>query len=288
MNQLMRTPRSLLTESKLLTQDDYFLSVFKRLLFEMLNEQNLDLYQDMDQPISDEFGDKYLENARRLLQDEPLGHVLGYEWFYGLKLIVNKDVLIPRSETEELVGNVSADIFDYFSETIDIVDIATGSGALACALKSDFPNANVVATDISEKALDVAKHNASNNNLEITFFQGDMAKPLIEHNLKFDVVVCNPPYIKKDEQIENSVRDYEPHVALFGGEDGLDLYRNVLDQLPAILKEKAIVAFEIGYDQKDAIQDEIGKRFKDVNVVCKKDINRKDRMIFIYFNITPE
>lgn len=284
----MKTPRNLLFESKQLTQDDYFLALFKRLLFEMLNDQSMDLYQDMDKSISDEFAQNYFKNTSRLLNDEPLGHVLGYEWFYGLKLFVSKDVLIPRSETEELAGYVSADILDYFDESIDIVDVATGSGALACALKSDYPKANVVATDISEQALAIATKNAINNKLDITFYQGDMAYPLIEKKLLFDVVVCNPPYIKKNEEIEASVMDFEPHVALFGGEDGLDLYRKILNQLPMLLKSKALVAFEIGFDQKDALLHEINKRFKDVLVECKKDINQKDRMIFIYFNITPE
>lgn len=284
----MKTPRSLLQKSKQLTNDDYYRALFKRLMFEMLNDLSLDLYKDMDHKVSDEFEKHYLDNVSRLLKEEPLGHVLGYEWFYGLKLVVNKDVLIPRSETEELAGYVSADIFDYFSDTIDIVDVATGSGALACALKSDYPNANVFATDISEQALDVASINATNNNLDIQFFQGDMAKPLIDRNLLFDVVVCNPPYIKKHEQIESSVRNFEPHVALFGGEDGLDFYRRILDQLPMILKEKAMVAFEIGFDQKETIYHEINKRFDNVVVVCKKDINQKDRMVFIYFNLTPQ
>lgn len=283
----MKTPRDLLFESKKLTQDNYFLALFKRLLFEMLNDQSMDLYKDMDKGISDTFAQNYFDNVSRLLNDEPLGHVLGYEWFYGLKLFVSSDVLIPRSETEELAGYVSADIFDYFDESIDIVDVATGSGALACALKSDHPKANVVATDISEQALAIATKNASNNKLDITFYQGDMANPLIDKNLLFDVVVCNPPYIKKSEEIEASVIDFEPHVALFGGEDGLDLYRKILDQLPMILKSKALVAFEIGFDQKETLLLEINKRFKDVLVECKKDINQKDRMIFIYFNITP-
>lgn len=283
----MKTPRNLLFESKKLTQDNYFLALFKRLLFEMLNDQSMDLYKDMDKGVSDTFTQNYFDNVSRLLNDEPLGHVLGYEWFYGLKLFVSKDVLIPRSETEELAGYVSADIFDYFDESIDIVDVATGSGALACALKSDHPKANVVATDISEQALAIATKNATNNKLDIAFYQGDMANPLIDKNLLFDVVVCNPPYIKKNEEVETSVIDFEPHVALFGGEDGLDLYRKILDQLPMILKSKALVAFEIGFDQRETLLQEINKRFNDVLVECKKDINQKDRMIFIYFNITP-
>lgn len=283
----MVTPRTLLVENKKSVDDEYFVALFKRLLFEMLQDKDIDLFNNMDKQLDEDFVKKYQNNKQRLRNHEPLGHVLGYEWFYGLKLKVNQDVLIPRNETEELCGNVSADIFDYFDENVDVVDIATGSGALACAIKSDYPNAHVVACDISEKAIDIAKENALAHQLDITFLVGDMAQPLIEKQLKFDVVMCNPPYIKNDEEIESSVKDFEPHVALFGGDDGLDLYRKVLDQVPFIIKEKALVAFEIGYDQKQALLKEINDRFKDVTIICKQDVNNKDRMIFIYFNITP-
>jgi release factor glutamine methyltransferase len=284
----MKTPRQLLVEQKNKGYDDYWNFLFRRLLFEMLSENDLDLFQDMDLELEESFSEAFLSNVERLLRDEPLGHVLGYEWFYGLKLTVNQDVLIPRGETEELVAHVSADIDDYFNdEEIVIADIACGSGAIAIASKLDHPNATVYASDVSDKAIAVAKKNAIDNEADITFFIGDMATPLIENNIKVDVCICNPPYIKNEEVIEDSVKNFEPHVALFGGKDGLDLYRKLLDQLPLLLNPKAIVAFEIGFDQKDAIFHEIQQRFPEASILSKQDIHQKDRMVFVYFNITP-
>ena len=283
----MITPRALLNENKQTITDEIMVSLLRRLLFEMLDNQGMDLYHDMDHQLSEAFVSEYTSNKARILKDEPLGYVLGYEWFYGLKLKVNDAVLIPRSETEELAGYLSADIYDYFEGQAKVVDIGTGSGALACALKSDFESLDVVATDISESALVVARGNAKLNHLDIKFYQGDMAEPLISDQAKFDVVVCNPPYIKRDELIEASVKDYEPHLALFGGVDGLNFYRKLLDQLPYILNKKAIVAFEIGYDQKEALIKEIRMRFSDVHIMSRQDINQKDRMIFMYFKIMP-
>ena len=284
----MRTPRKLLAEQKNKGYDEYWNFLFRRLLFEMLSENDLDLFQDMDLELDESFSEAFLRNVERLLLDEPLGHVLGYEWFYGLKLTVNQDVLIPRGETEELVAHVSADIDDYFNgEEIVIADIACGSGAIAIASKLDHPNAKVYASDVSEKAIAVAKKNAIDNKADIAFFVGDMATPLIENNIKVDVCICNPPYIKNEEDIEDSVKNFEPHVALFGGKDGLDLYRKLLDQLPSLLNPKAMVAFEIGFDQKDAIFHEIQQRFPEAFILSKQDIHQKDRMVFVYFNITP-
>lgn len=284
----MKTPRQLLSQLKNKDYDEYWLLLFRRLLFEMLADINVDLYNDMDVECDDEFVKRFESNIQRLLQNEPLGHVLGYEWFYGLKIKVNQDVLIPRGETEELVAHVSADIDDYFESTnLVIADIACGSGAIAIASKIDHPTATVFASDVSEKAIAVAKENATNNQADIMFYIGDMATPLIDNNIKVDVCICNPPYIKNKEALEDSVKNYEPHVALFGGEDGLDLYRKLLDQLPKILKPKAMVALEIGFDQKEAILFEINQRFDEVHVVTKTDIHGKDRMVFIYFDITP-
>jgi release factor glutamine methyltransferase len=280
----MKTPRQLLNTLKKQGLNPFYISTCKRLLFEMLVESGLDLFKNMDDILSDDLITSFNYKVKRILNDEPLGYVLGYEWFYGYKITVDNHVLIPRSETEELVGYVCEAIDEYFDdESVVICDIATGSGAIAVALKNEISNSKVIASDISSEAIEIAKRNAQLNDADVDFHVGDMALPLIESNIKVDVCVCNPPYIKSDENIELSVKDYEPHVALFGGQDGLDLYRRLLDQLPSILKDKAIVAFEIGYDQKEALLVEIESRFNNVKVISKKDINQKDRMIFLYF-----
>jgi release factor glutamine methyltransferase len=253
-------------------------------MFEMLSDINKDLYMDMDHVLENGFIEKFNHNIERLANEEPLGYVLGYEWFYGLKIHVDREVLIPRNETEELVGHVVADMDEFFEhDQLDVCDIATGSGAIAIAIKKEYPQAHVYASDISEGAIKLATQNAIFNSAEVSFFQGDMAEPLIQKGIKVDVCVCNPPYIKDDEHIQISVKDYEPHIALFGGHDGLDLYRKLLDQLPSLLKPKAIVAFEIGYDQSDALISEITMRFDRVTVKTKKDINQKNRMVFLFF-----
>ena len=280
----MKTPRQLLNTLKKQGLNPFYISTCKRLLFEMLSESGLDLFKHMDELLTDEFAESFNQKVMRILNDEPVGYVLGYEWFYGYKIIVDKHVLIPRSETEELVGYVCEAIDEYFAdESVVICDIATGSGAIAVALKNEISNSKVIASDISNEAIEIARKNAQLNDADIDFLVGDMATPLIKENIKVDVCVCNPPYIKSNENIELSVKDYEPHVALFGGQDGLDLYRRLLDQLPMILNDKAIVAFEIGFDQKEALLIEIMARFSNVKVVTKKDINQKDRMIFMYF-----
>ncbi len=280
----MRTPRQLLYHLKKMDLDRDVITTSKRLMYEMLFEIDKDLYMDMDHPLDDDFAELFLTRVKRLSNDEPLGYVLGYEWFYGHKIHVNEHVLIPRGETEELVGNVCVDIDEHFKgQPLDICDIATGSGAIAIAIKKEYHHSTVYGSDISQKAIETAADNAKRHQTDITWLIGDMALPLIEKGIKVDVCICNPPYIKSEEKIDRSVKEHEPHVALFGGADGLQLYRRLLDQLPMLLKPKAIVAFEIGFDQGQALSEEIKKRFDDVRVVIKKDMHQKDRMVFLYF-----
>ncbi len=224
---------------------------------------------------------------KRILKQEPMQYVLGYSWFYGYRFQVNENVLIPRPETEELVANILADLDEYFAEakTIDAVDIGTGSGAIALSLAKEEPKIRMSATDISAEAVDVAKANAASLGVDVKFLVGDMAQPVIDAGMKVDLLICNPPYIPQEETLEASVKDYEPHVALFGGEDGLKFYRQVFAAAPQVLKDKAMMAFEIGWNQKAALLAEVRKTFGDVRAEVVKDINGKDRMLFVYFNL---
>ena len=209
-------------------------------------------------------------------------YVLGYSYFYGYKMIVNENVLIPRFETEELVGLVLSKYDEYFKgQKIDLADVGTGSGAIAIALKKEEANLNVCASDISFDALNVARQNAKNNDADITFYQGSMLEPLIENNIKLDILVSNPPYIKQDEVLDPSVKDYEPHVALFGGNDGLKFYRMIFENAHKVLKEKSMLFFEIGYDQRENLTALAHEYFKNAHIEVFKDINKKDRMLFI-------
>ncbi|MBR4421149.1 MAG: peptide chain release factor N(5)-glutamine methyltransferase, partial [Erysipelotrichaceae bacterium] len=162
-----------------------------------------------------------------------------------------------------------------------LCDVGTGSGAIAIALAKEESHLNVYASDISHEALEVAEKNASLNGCEITFLEGSMLEPYIEKGLKFDILVSNPPYIKQHEQIERSVYDYEPHVALFGGEDGLRFYREIFENAYRIMKDDGMMFFEIGYDQKENLTALAQSHFPQAHVEVFKDINRKDRMLMI-------
>ena len=255
----------------------------KVFLFELCNERNIDLYLNLDNEASEEFIEVFNEGAKRILNHEPMNYVLGYCWFYGYKLKVNKDVLIPRYETEELVGNILARVDEYYGDyqKIKIADIGTGSGAIAISLVKEESKLYMVATDISDVALEVAKENARINDADIRFMCGDMLKPLIDNNIHLDILISNPPYIPSEEDLEVSVKDFEPHVALFGGEDGLKYYRTIFENADKVLNENAMMGFEIGYNQKESLIALAREYFKDADIEVLKDINGKNRMMFI-------
>lgn len=257
----------------------------RRLMLELTEQHQLNLYLVDDEEIDEIILSEFQLGLNRLCEHEPLAHILGYEWFFGRKFSVSKDVLVPREETEELIGNILSDIDELFGQgELDCADIGTGSGALAITLKAEEPRCRVWASDISEEALEVAMKNARDLDCEITFLLGDMAQPLIERQVKLDICISNPPYIKKEENVERSVVDFEPHVALFGGSDGLDLYRRLLEQATFLMKERSMMAFEMGFDQKESLRHEVETRFPSARIEFKKDINGKDRMCFVYFN----
>lgn len=257
------------------------------LLLELCNMNYTDLYLNYEEEIDESINQQFKRGIKRLLKNEPLQYILGYQWFYGHKILVNPDVLIPRYETEELVANILADSDYYFKDykSIDIADVATGSGAIAIALKKEETKFNMYATDISSKALDIAKENSKLNDCEITFLKGDMLQPLIENDIKLDILVCNPPYIPSKQSMEDSVINFEPHLALFGGEDGLYFYRLVFENAHKVLKNKSFMAFEIGFDEKEALEKMVKEYFPNNRYEVLKDLNGKDRMLFVYHNL---
>lgn len=256
-------------------------------MLELTNKEAHNLYMEFEEEMPADIQQAYESGIIRLVAGEPLGHVLGFEWFYGYRFKVNEDVLIPRPETEELVANVLAAYDEYFRdvENVMAVDIGTGSGAIAISLKKEEPNLHMMATDISEKAVLVAKDNAQENEAIVSFLVGDMLQPLIERDIKVDILISNPPYIPKEEVMEDSVVNYEPHVALFGGEDGLKFYRVIFENAPQVLKEKAMMAFEMGYNQGEALSELARSYFPDAKIEVIKDMNGKNRMLFVYLNL---
>lgn len=212
----------------------------------------------------------------------PIQHIIGYSYFYGYKMKVSDKVLIPRPETEELVSYVLQTYDEVFEgKKVDVVDVGTGSGAIAIALSKEEPNFKVVATDISHEALEVAKENATSNNATVEFLEGDMLEPLIERKLKFDVLVSNPPYIPDDEYVEDIVKNNEPSVALFGGSDGMYFYNIILSNAKKILKEKNIILFEHSYSKRKEMLALANKYFPNAKCEVIKDLNGKDRFTII-------
>ncbi len=221
--------------------------------------------------------DIMVEMAEKRASGEPLQQIFGYTNFYGMDIKVNKDVLSPRPETEYLVEECSRIIKEYNLKSV--LDVATGSGAIALVLKRDN-DVSVTGVDISYKALEVAKGNASKNELEITFVQSDLFSNV---EGKFDLIVSNPPYIATDvvAGLQTEVKDFEPMIALDGGEDGLDFYRRIIADASEYMNDGGYIAFEIGYDQKVAVTEllslSIQPSFIDISV--KSDLEGNDRII---------
>lgn len=255
-------------------------------LVELTQKESYNLYMNYENEVSEELLVEFEKGMERILKHEPVQHVIGYSWFYGYKFLVSKDVLIPRPETEELVGYILQAIDNRFdcSTNLKVADIGTGSGAIAISLKKEIDKLDVSATDISKEAIEVAKQNASLNEVDINFMVGDMLEPFKNKETKLDILICNPPYIPSDEVLEDFVSEHEPHVALFGGEDGLKYYRRIFEECKTVLNPKSFMAFEIGYNQKEVLTLELNKTLPSVSFEFLKDINGKDRMLFVYFD----
>lgn len=250
---------------------------------ELCENANIDLYANLDNFIDEKIHQTFQDGIKRMLNHEPVAHILGYSWFYGRKFKVNEDVLIPRPETEQLVMNSLLEMEDYFNTfELDVLDLACGSGAIGISLKLEEPQLNVSISDISIDALSVARDNAKDLFANVSISKSDMLTKFIIKEKQFDVIVCNPPYILNNEQLQASVYDFEPHVALFGGEDGLDFYRQVLNESKETLKTPGMLAFEMGYDQKETLSAEILKVYPNAEIKHFKDYADLDRMIFIF------
>lgn len=218
----------------------------------------------------------------------PIQYLIGSEEFYGRKFLVNPDVLIPRPETEELVLGILERVKKRFSDSVaadglDLVDVGTGSGAIAISLKLENPTFRVTASDISLKALEVASENARLLEADVRFVDGDLLKPFIGAQ-RFDIVVSNPPYIPltDKESLSVIVKDHEPENALFAGIDGLNCYRELAKQLPLVIKERALVGFEIGTGQGEAVSALLQEQFPLAEIEIIDDINGNERMVFAF------
>ena len=214
-----------------------------------------------------------------LLKQYPIQYLIGYVNFYGYKILVDNRVLIPRYETEYLVEktiNYIKRIFD--KKKIKILDLCTGSGAIAIAIQKEL-NANVSASDISKEALDLASENAKINDSSIDFIKSDLLNNI---NERFDVIISNPPYISKNEEIMESVKKYEPHLALYAEDNGLYNYDKILGAISKNINNKYLIAFEIGCTQGEEISKMINKYLPKSRYIIEKDLSNKDRYVFIF------
>ncbi len=213
----------------------------------------------------------------------PVQHLIGYEYFYGRKFYVNEHVLVPRMETEELVLYVLQQIGKKSLQDLSIVDVGTGSGIISTTLALELPEAALLATDISKDALKIAKQNAANYKADVTFYEGNFLQPLIDNGNKADIVVSNPPYISwRDEpNLSDTVKNFDPALALFADEDGLAAYKMILEQISNHMKQVKQIYFEIGYNQKSALIHVAKQIFPNCEIKCIQDINEKDRIIAI-------
>ena len=282
------TIRELLRESETMLDDtNKDCNVAKVLFYHLANKEPHQLYLMMDEEVEDELYQAFQAGIKRYMDGEPIQYIKGKETFFSRDFIVNEDVLIPRYETEELVENILYKIDDYFEdyESIDLCDVGTGSGAIAISLALEESKLNVVATDISKEALEVARLNAQELGANIEFYQGDMLEPLIDREMKVGIFVSNPPYIPVEQDIESVVKDNEPHVALFGGNDGLYFYRKIFSKVQSVIKDRALLAFEMGFDQRELMCQAVEHYFPNIPYEIIKDINGKDRMLFIYYHL---
>lgn len=220
----------------------------------------------------------YIQNIERLIAGTPLQHITHSQEFMKMNFFVNEDVLIPRPDTEILVEEV-LDIIKRLTRP-KVLDLCTGSGAIAISLAKYAKNAILYASDISQNAIEVAKRNAKANNVadRIEFIESDLFENI--QQMKFDIIVTNPPYIRKDEisKLEIEVQK-EPNIALDGGIDGLNFYRKIANKAYDYLKYNGYLCMEIGYDQKDFVLDILNyeKRYSDT--YSKKDLYGNDRII---------
>lgn len=254
----------------------------KILLAELLNLNPLELLNHLDEEVDQEKINTFKQEIESLKNNKPIQYVLGNVNFYGQKFYINENVLIPRFETEELVENTIKYINKYFTKPIDIIDLGCGSGVIGLTLEKKVFTNSVDLIDISKKALEVTNKNCGKLNSKANIIESDMFSNVEK---KYDVIISNPPYIKTNEEIEEIVKENEPSIALYAGEDGLDCYKKILKDIKKHMKEKCLIALEIGYKQKDDIINLIRKNIPDVKIEAKKDLSGKDRMIFIFKNL---
>lgn len=230
---------------------------------------------DLDKKLLQEkYPNQYEEMIKKVENGYPIQYLIGNVDFLNVSIEVNENVLIPRFETEYLVEKVLKKVDNYKEKKLNMLDICTGSGCIAIAIAKNT-NFHCFGIDISKEALQVAEENSRKNNVTVQYEQFDVLNETLNQN--YDIIISNPPYISKEEIVDNSV-SFEPQIALYAEDNGLLFYKRILEQ---IQNKPKFIAFEIGETQKEAILELCNRKFPTANISCEKDLCGKDRFIFI-------
>lgn len=252
------------------------------LLKHIVGEDGAHFFANLREDIDDALKAKFIKMVEaHALTGVPVQHLIESAHFFGREFIVNEDVLIPRFETEEVVAHAIEKIKEMKIDQPVIADLGTGSGIIAITLALELEHARVYATDISEKALRIAKQNAEKLNAEVAFFHGDFLEPIINEGIDPDVIVANPPYIAHSERdaLSDTVK-FDPDIALFAEREGLAAYETILAQMKMLpARNRRLVIFEIGHLQGEKVKNLVKQSFPESDVSLLKDINGKDRII---------
>ena len=253
----------------------------KILLADILNLNPLELLNHLDLVVEEDKCTRYKSLVKSIKEGTPIQYALGHVNFYGNEFIIDNRVLIPRFETEQLIEKTVEYINKYFKEPIDIIDLGCGSGVIGLTLEKKVSTNSVDLIDISKDALEITHKNCAKLNSKANIIESDMFSAV---DKKYDLIISNPPYIRTTEEIEDIVKDNEPSMALYAGDDGLDCYRKILSTAKDHMKEKSMIAFEIGELQGDAIRALAHQYLDNIRIAIKKDLADKTRMVFIFKN----
>ena len=253
----------------------------KLIMATLLNMNYLELSLHLEDDVSIEFKDKFLLCIKNITDGIPIQYALKSVNFYGIDYYVDERVLIPRFETEELVYNTNNYINKYFKNP-KILDLCTGSGCIGLTLKKLNSNCDLTLSDLSPYALEVANINRKKLNLEVEIIESNLFSNIED---KYDIIVSNPPYVSENDKVDTLVSQNEPHIALYAKKNGLEYYEKILSECESYLNSKYLIAFEIGESQKNRVINLINKYLKNVEIITKKDMSNRDRMVFIFKNI---
>lgn len=254
------------------------------LLSSVLGLKRIELYTQYNQPVTQERLEQLRGLVKRAGLHEPVVYLVGKTEFYSMEFEVTPDCLIPRPETELLVQR-AIEFLRRRSGPQQVCDLCTGCGVIAVAIAGNVPDAKVVATDLSAAALSVAARNVAKHELQdrVELLQGDLFEPVIPQLdvTPFDLIACNPPYVStvEYEALEKNVKDYEPRLALHAGDDGLDVYRRLCEQVGQFLKPGGILLLEIGYTQGPAVRELLERANAFAEIRVEKDLQKNDRIV---------